>query len=497
MPASNGVVTLLRDGNRLRLNTKNPSIVETIQSMLTFQVRRILVGWEKKRTGKSVETEIVSAYAINANGYLCTSFGFYDKLQRQLKLLGYTPQIMQPEHPVLEPQWDRLFDPKRKIQLRHRQDEFLSTVAAHVENWLPGRFDCPPAFGKTTLIGFICLLYPKAKIHVISKRVAVLRDRIWPELAQLLPNVGIVGGGMNMPGRRVQLFTADSLGRSDFNADIMIADEIHELASDVAATNLARYDRSVNLGLSATHDMRIDGKDFRNEAIFGPIVFSMGYEEARQHNMVSPIRVYWREVNMPDPCQEYTDLMEKKRWGIWRNNHRNQMIAEDAMRYGDDEQVLITCEVIEHALFLKSLLPNFEVVYSENGVQPPDRRYFQKLGIWPEDELPMTLDRRDQLTQAFEKGRLKKAIVTTVWNVGVNFTQLGVLIRADAGGSPVMDTQIPGRTSRLHADKDYGIVHDYVDKFNSGFERKSNNRRRNYEANGWLQLELTTQGLTL
>lgn len=498
MPAK-GLVTLSREGNRLRLNTDKTEIRESIEKLLTFTTRRTLVGYEKRmHGGRSVLLERANAYNLDHAGRLCTSFGFYKKIQEHLEKEGYDSRIEKYEHPVLEPNWDRLFEPRLNTVLRHKQDDFLVTAASCISNWLPGRFDCPPAFGKSKCIGFICLLYPRARIHVVSKRVPVLRNRIYPELAQMIPNVGIVGGGLKINDRRVQLYTVDSLNHSTGNADILIVDECHEACSDVSASELAKYDRSVNFGLSATHDMRIDGKDFRAEALFGPIVFEMGYEEAKQHGMVSPIRVYWREVNLPmDPCDGITDLAEKKRWGIWRNEYRNNMIAEDARRYGNDEQVLITCEVIEHALNLKKLLPEFELVYSENGVKPSDQKYFDRMGIWPKGETPMTRERRDKLTSDFEKGRAKKVIATTVWNVGVDFRQLAVLIRGDAGGSPIMDTQIPGRTSRLHADKDYGIVHDYRDNFNNGFKLKSGNRRTNYDKNNWLQLEFNAKGIAL
>ena len=70
----------------------------------------------------------------------------------------------------------------------------------------------------------------------------------------------------------------------------------------------------------------------------------------------------------------------------------------------------------------------------------------------------------------------------------MNFTLLNVLNRADAGGSPIMDTQIPGRTARISAGKEVGIVRDYRDQFNTGFKRKASNRYTNYAGHGWTQV---------
>ena len=99
----------------------------------------------------------------------------------------------------------------------------------------------------------------------------------------------------------------------------------------------------------------------------------------------------------------------------------------------------------------------------------------------------MDLKRRIWLTKQFERGELKKAICTTVWNVGVSFNALEVLIRADAGGSPINDVQIPGRVSRISEGKECGIVHDYLDQFNSGFKRRAKNRSKSYKENNWEQ----------
>jgi superfamily II DNA or RNA helicase len=100
----------------------------------------------------------------------------------------------------------------------------------------------------------------------------------------------------------------------------------------------------------------------------------------------------------------------------------------------------------------------------------------------------MDADRRRQLTIDFEKGKLKKVICTTVWNVGVSFNALSVLIRADGGSSPINDVQIPGRVSRISADKPYGVVHDYLDQFDKGMRQKAAGRAKSYKSNSWEQV---------
>ena len=77
--------------------------------------------------------------------------------------------------------------------------EFIQKILSN--RW--GRGDCPPGFGKSFMIGIIAALLPRATIDVVTRRVAVLRDRIYPELVQMVGDVGIVGGGKKIINKRV------------------------------------------------------------------------------------------------------------------------------------------------------------------------------------------------------------------------------------------------------------------------------------------------------
>jgi len=99
----------------------------------------------------------------------------------------------------------------------------------------------------------------------------------------------------------------------------------------------------------------------------------------------------------------------------------------------------------------------------------------------------MDLNRRQKLTKGFETGKLKKVICTTVWNVGVSFNALEVLVRAEGSGSAINSIQIPGRVSRTSDGKSHGTVHDYLDQFNHGFKLKASSRAKIYEQNKWEQ----------
>ena len=109
----------------------------------------------------------------------------------------------------------------------------------------------------------------------------------------------------------------------------------------------------------------------------------------------------------------------------------------------------------------------------------------------PDGYEPMTVERRSALRIAFENYEVRKVIATDVWSTGVSFERLAVLVRADARGSEIMDTQAPGRVARIHQEsgKEMGIVYDCRDHFDEGFRNKSQGRYRNYTKKGWEQVD--------
>lgn len=462
-------------------------VLPLLGKALSFIEIRHLHGKEKFEAKKLGLPDKVSTqwdcYGMDLKGRLGTSFGFLERIEQMLKKQGYEVRydvtLTHPRPEAFEPRWDRIF---ANWTPRPRQTEFLVEVFAN-EN---GRFSCPPGWGKSELITRIVLGLPKAKIAIATKRVQVMTQRLYPELCVNLPRVGMVGGGKKIGGRRVTCYTFGSLHHCPDDIDILIVDEGHEAAADNIAYQIGKFKWARMYAVSASWDMRLDNKDLRCEAMFGPIRMTVTYQEAERKGVVVPILVKVRNVVMDeDPCGGLSDKVAKKRHGFWRNQYRNLLVAEDARRY-PDKQVLITCETVEHVLELKKLIPEAVMIYREESV---DRDRFQEFidrDLIPEDYKPMTLELKQKRIRRLEKGRPGIYIGTTVLNVGVDFRYLAVVVRADGGGSPINDTQIPGRSSRINqAGKKVGIVHDYVDCFNKGFRQRSGRRISNYKEHGW------------
>lgn len=483
-------IVLYKSRNVLLVQPTTDVIFNILRPKLSFDELIVARTWAEKQQCRQEgvpysRTINHSLFELDHKERIITPFGFWKLVREALIDAGYSVKfkdLTPPDPKKFEIRWDNI----KQYKLRVGQKDFIKKVLSS----RCGRIDCPTGFGKSFMIGIIAALLPRARIDVVTTRLSVLRERIYPELQQMVGDVGLVCGGSKILNRRVMCYSARSLHHAPADADILFGDECHELAADSAAGELIRWQDSRNFGLSASHDKRADNKDLRMHGVFGPIVMGVTYNQAVKAKSVVPIVVKWSNVIMDvDPVGFRDDMVEKKRYGLWTNTYRNLVIAEDARKYDANTQVLITVETIEHAMHLKKVLPEFTVVHRELGLSHADRRRYIDLGCIQSDEPDMTLERRKELTDQFSKGKLKKVICTSIWNVGVSFNALNVLIRADGSGSKINDIQIPGRVSRLAEGKSHGIVHDYLDQFNSSARRKAATRKSSYKAMGWKQID--------
>jgi superfamily II DNA or RNA helicase len=418
---------------------------------------------------------------VAPSGYLARVSALFKKLGVSYAFRDISPERKRPTCYV--PQWDNLAG---RIEFRPRQEELLRLIAK-----TPcGIIKAVTGFGKTTLIGAAALLFPEAKIDVVTKSVDVA-ERIVRSLKRMLPKVGMIGDGSRQR-ERVTVITAGSLAHADGDADFLFADEVHQLATINFSTSLAqRYRLSRNFGLSATPYARMDNAHAVLEPLFGPMIFELAYPQAVELGLVVPVRVRWLPIRMTfNPVERYSNRVAKKRYGIWTNIERNRMIAAAVREYSETHQILILVETIEHAVNLGALLPDFTLVYG--AMFPNDCAKYKTRKLLPADYKPLTDYDKHILRGKFEAGELKRVIATDVWATGVDFEQLNVLVRADDRDSDIVDVQGPGRVSRIYvapdgAKKEFGEVLDCMDTFDQTFYRKSMGRRNSYKLLGWEQ----------
>ena len=415
-----------------------------LEPLLQYQHKRLLYGPERTcpvtNATRQVEITDKQLYRYDGYGRMVTNLGFGRRVLATLQQAGYQVRQVEKKLPREQKRDEQRpnaydFDPNRvaaKFAFRERQAECLQAIAA-CRN---GVVHAVTGFGKLVLLAMTCVGFHRAKTHVVVKRTQLAR-KIYNYLARYVPDVGLVGDGSKEFGRRVTVITGASLHlATPWDADLLLCDEAHELLAEQASSFLVRYEYTRNIAFTATPEGRSDGADVRMEALFGQTIFHLPYWEAVSLGLAAPIRVEWHDVFMDHNPGAGKSAISKKRWGLWRNAHRNQVLADAAARFGPDEQVMILVDTIEHAVFLRqhALLDGYTLVFGPSEFDRKDM-YLRKEMASPE-ELDMPPKRLHQLREEFEAGRLKKVIATGVWSVGIDPVQLAAVGRGSSTPAP-------------------------------------------------------------
>ena len=454
---------------------------------LTYTKKISLHGadqWLPDGTQRRMRFDTLRLYDMDQSGRLISSLGMLPRILMVLRRNGCEPLMQDITFPVhraeaLQPVWAEMTRPEF-AEWRYRQWECVMQIV----NSQGGIIDACTGFGKTELIGRLCRLYPQAKIAVVAKEMDVLQTII-TRLLKMVPNVGEVHGKKH-DFQRVTVYSAKSLHHAEDDIDLVFGDEAHQLAADDLKTKIHyAFPLARRFALTANPNDRLDGCSTRLEYLFGPIIFHLPIDEATQAGMVTPIHVRWMNMKLTrNPMVGLSTDIGRARFGLWRNQERNQIIARTAQLHPDD-QVLVAIEKFEHGIMLQKLLPDF--VFVSGTPDPKIVSQLKREGHLPEDYVPIDHKKRMQYRQQFEKGTLRKAICTDVWSTGVDFRQLGVLIRGDARSTGIIDTQLPGRLTRLHEGKQVGILYDCWDCFDDKLLRRSQERSRRYAKKNWTQ----------
>jgi superfamily II DNA or RNA helicase len=381
--------------------------------------------------------------------------------------------------------WDRL---AKNIQFRGQQREILEKIVTAPR----GRIVAATGVGKSFLIAKFCNIRSKARIIVSTYSNTVLEDLYRAISREVMTDVGIQCSALKRkPNARIVCVSQGMISKYiNDNRDAFLIDEYHEWGTPPKCKLLESIRHAQLLAFSA-NKARSDKGEFRLNGIFGPVLAEVTYQDAVDEGSITPIYVVWVPVQSqwnPITSEEYDhDVVKRDRIGIWRNPVRNKQIAAVANLFTTEEQVLIAVSTLDHALHLKTYLPDFEVVYSVDD--PAKLRRFGYMGLL-DGIPPMDDQRKEYLKRQFELGHKKKMIATNVWSRGVNFPFLSVLIRADVASSSVTLTQWAGRTTRLVNGKEVSLVFDFNDEFDQRYRAKAKRRAAGYKEIGLPQISL-------
>lgn len=496
MARATKVLLIERRGNALTVQLSKQRYALLADS-LSYLHRRLLMGEEARERNANMDFTTIRCFevlrdpdgvfpprALFAAGWLPRVRELFTKAGYRVVVRDNTSEKIKARHAeVFTPDWKQVDG----VEFRYRQLETLQRLVAAEY----GRVCCPTGWGKSFSIAQLTCVLPKARFAVTSHSVAVC-EQLYQNMLKWVPSLGLWTGGTRVnKNARVLVISGKSLQHAG-QRDAVVVDEGHEFATQDYLYRLGYYfpySRVWSFSANRIGD-RSDGADFELEGVFGQELIHITYQEAVEAGCVVPIRVIWDDVIMDyDPMADYKMRHARLRWGFWRNEDRNRVIARAAREYDRDTQVLISVNTVEHAVMLKRHLPEFTLCYSPDALTEEERQAYTDWADLKRELPEITKARMDQMRRDFSSGRFKKAIATTVWKRGVDFPKLQVLCRADAGSSKINDTQLPGRTARLHDAKEYGIIRDFNDQFNKGARNDAGIRRSHYRYFGWEQLQ--------
>ena len=414
--------------------------------------------------------------------------GLWPRVKNYLDTMHIEYTVEDKRNPDIRPKLD--YSAFKGVELRKDQD----TLIALVSMLDCGIFECPTGFGKSLLISLLCKAYPTLNIVITTSSVQVV-ETLYEYLCKQIPGqVGILGGGKELvAGKRVIVSTLKSLSNiPPEKVQLLFVDECHSVGLNTAGQVLMQFMWARRFGFSAS-PIRNDGTGRMLEAILGPVVLKVSYQEATDNGMVTPMKYLML------PCTQCPNIAKSpsipevvcKRWSYWANNSRNNAVRQFVYQLKKvyDGQILIMVDTLEHLVHLHRLLPFFTPAYYGKSDMADLRKKFPKekypgLNL---DAYSMNEKQLNRVRGAFAKGTLRYVISTKVFRQGVNFSHLSVLIRADGTVSGIEGIQVPGRLSRLDEDKPVAYLIDIADMFSPWAENRYKARVKLYNEQGWSQ----------
>lgn len=446
--------------------------------------RRIDFGiiYNNKKVALEVNGETYHAEGIIPNEM------FDDNLNRQNEILNAGWFLLRYSYSQLQhPEWrtkvaDSLFYLLRKripeilsettIEPNYLQKNVLQALDYHrAKGWKKGVVVLPTGTGKTFLSAFDTLKAP-GRILFIVHRLDILKqtkeayEKVYPNAI-----LGLLTSEVkeNIKDSKVLFASKDTLRRTDIltsfspnEFDYVIVDEVHHGQAPSYQMVLRYFEPNFfMLGLTATPD-RMDRKD-----IFELFEYQKIYEynlfEAIENGFLVPYTYYGLQDNI-----DYNSI---KHNGVKYNvadldnkliiKERNQKILEEYISKGEGNKALGFCCSVKHANAMASF-------FTENGISA--------ISITSESE------NRDELIKNFRENLYSIAFTVDLFNEGVDFPDLRVLLFLRPTESKTVFFQQLGRGLRLCGGKENVVIIDFIGNY-----KKANNIRKYLSKNSKLK----------
>lgn len=437
--------------------------------------RRIDFGliYENKKIALEVNGESYHAEGIILNET------FDDNLNRQNEILNAGWFLLRFSYSQLQlPEWrqrvfDQLFYLLRKklpfllsdkaFEPNYLQIEVLHALEYYREKgWKKGIVVLPTGTGKTFLSAFDSMRAPGRILFMVHRLDILAQSK--EAFEKIYPNdtIGYLSGEVNenISNSKILFASKDTLRNPKVlyqfqpnEFDYIIIDEVHHGQAPSYQTILKYFVPNVFLlGLTATPD-RMDRKDIF-ELFDYQKVFEYSLNEAIENGFLVPYIYYGLKDNI-----DYSNIrFNGSKYNVAdldRNliiKDRNERILDEYLEKGKGNKAIGFCCSIKHA-------DSMAEFFNSNGI--------------PAKSITSASDNRDELIKDFRENKFTVAFTVDLFNEGVDFPDLRVLLFLRPTESKTIFFQQLGRGLRLCNGKDEVVVIDFIGNY-----KKANNIRK-------------------
>lgn len=427
--------------------------------------------------GRKIALE-VNGETYHAEGIIPNE-NFDDNLNRQNEILNAGWFLLRFSYSQLQsPQWRKkvgndLFSLLRKripelisetvIEPNYLQKEVLDALSYYRgKGWKKGVVILPTGTGKTYLSAFDTLK-TRGRILFIVHRLDIL-SQSKEAFEKIYPNekLGLLTGEekYSVEDSKVLFASKDTLRNPDIlqsfkqnEFDYIIVDEVHHGQAPSYQSVLQYFNPNFfMLGLTATPD-RMDRKDIF-ELFDYQKVYEYSLNEAIENGFLVPYTYYGLMDNIDYNNIRYNgrkyNVVDLDRTLII--NDRNEKIFEEYLSKGNGNKALGFCCSIKHA----------------NAMA----KFFNEKGI-PAVAITAETADRDQVIKDFRESKYTVAFTVDLFNEGIDFPDLQVLLFLRPTESKTVFFQQLGRGLRLCGGKNKVVVIDFIGNY-----KKANNLRK-------------------
>lgn len=433
------------------------------------------------REGKKLALE-VNGETYHAEGIIPNEM-FDDNLNRQNEILNAGWHLLRYSYSQLQhPEWrKRVGESIRRvvyktfpellseslIEPNYLQIEALKALDFYRNTgWKKGIIVLPTGTGKTFLSAFDTKKVTGRILFIVHRLDILSQSRDAFEKAYPKETLGILTGDVKENLDAKILFASKDTLRNpdvlyDFSPDefdYIIVDEVHHGQAPSYQIVLEYFQPNFfMLGLTATPD-RMDRKDIF-ELFDYQKVFEYTLNEAIENGFLVPYNYYGLKDNIDYSKIRYQgnkyNVTDLDRYLIIKD--RNEQILKEYLEKGKSNKAVGFCCSVKHAEAMAD--------------------FFTKNGI-PSFAITSQTPNRDELIKQFRESQFTVAFTVDLFNEGVDFPDLRVLLFLRPTESKTVFVQQLGRGLRLCSGKDNVVILDFISNYQKA------NKIRDYLAKG-------------